>query len=42
MKVFVTSQEETIKKESVFTACDKVIPINRNGASILHHRDPNT
>lgn len=42
MKVFVTTQEETIKRKTVFTACDKVIPINRNGALIIYPRDPNT
>lgn len=40
VKVFVTTQEETIKKKTVFTACDKVIPINRNGALIIYPRDP--
>lgn len=41
VKVFVTTQEETIKRKTVFTACDKVIPINRNGALIVYPRDPN-
>lgn len=42
MKVFVTTQEETIKRKTVFTACDKVIPINRNGALTVYPRDPDT
>ena len=41
MKVFVTTQEETIKRKTVFTACDKVVPINRNDALIVYPRDPN-
>lgn len=42
VKVFVTTQEETIKRKTVFTACDKVIPINRSGALTVYPRDPNT
>jgi hypothetical protein len=42
VKVFVTTQEERIKRKTVFTACDKVIPINKNGTLIIYPRDPNT